>query len=217
MRENGKAMQLAGCAEMCQDTGTWKERYLSPDRPQPAADPDRELAEGCRSGSLAAYERLYAAHGARMKSIARNILGNSSDAEDAVQETFLKIYRKVGKFQGGSAFTTWIYRILVNASYDLLRKRRRREVPADDADPVMLRLAAPPSADRLLELTLERSLRRLGERHRTVFLLYEVEGFKHREIAEILHIPEGTSKSCLFEAKKELQRLIREPGATARA
>jgi RNA polymerase sigma-70 factor (ECF subfamily) len=182
-------------------------------------NPDAKLAEDCKSGCLAAYERLYNAHGARMKSIALNLLGNTADAEDAVQETFLKIYRSVDRFKGESAFTTWIYRILVNASYDLMRKRQRRnpEVQEAELEPGTLELSAASPADHLLRLTLENSLKKLSDRTRTVFLLFEVEGFKHREIAEILNIPEGTSKNLLFEAKKELQRLLWKLGQSPRS
>jgi RNA polymerase sigma-70 factor (ECF subfamily) len=146
-------------------------------------------------------------------------LGNTSDAEDAVQETFLKIYRSVDRFKGESAFTTWIYRILVNASYDLMRKRQRRnpEVQEAELEPGTLELSAASPADHLLRLTLENSLKKLSDRTRTVFLLFEVEGFKHREIAEILNIPEGTSKNLLFEAKKELQRLLWKLGQSPRS
>jgi len=193
-----------------------KERCLeSSSCPDFLLNPDAKLAEDCKSGCLAAYERLYNAHGARMKSIALNLLGNTADAEDAVQETFLKIYRSVDRFKGESAFTTWIYRILVNASYDLMRKRQRRnpEVQEAEQEPGTLELSAASPADYPLRLTLENSLKKLSDRTRTVFLLFEVEGFKHREIAEILNIPEGTSKNLLFEAKKELQRLLWKLGA----
>ena len=182
-------------------------------------NPDAKLAEGCKSGCVAAYEQLYNAHGARMKSIALNILGNTSDAEDAVQETFLKIYRSVDRFKGESAFTTWIYRILVNACHDLVRKRQRRnpEVQETELEPGTLELSAVNPADHPLRLALENSLKKLSDRNRTVFLLFEVEGFKHREIAEILNIPEGTSKNLLFEAKKELQRLLWKSGQSLRS
>jgi RNA polymerase sigma-70 factor (ECF subfamily) len=167
-------------------------------------------AEDCKSGRMSAYERLFHAHGARMKSIALNLLGNAPDAEDAVQEAFVKIYRSVGGFKGEAAFTTWIYRVLVNACYDLMRARRRRRYEARDAPPgsEVPAAAAAGSTDHPLRLTLEQSLTKLSRRNRTVFLLFEVEGFRHREIAGILGISEGTSRSILFEAKRELQRLI---------
>jgi RNA polymerase sigma-70 factor, ECF subfamily len=172
------------------------------------------LAEDCKAGRMSAYERLYDAHGARMKSIALNLLGNVLDAEDAVQEAFLKIYRSAGGFKGEAAFTTWIYRVLINACYDLMRVRRRRKPEAPEAMPGLEKTIPAPSggADHPLRLTLERSLKQLSRRDRTVFLLFEVEGFRHAEIAEILNISEGTSRSILFEAKHELQRLINAVG-----
>jgi RNA polymerase sigma-70 factor (ECF subfamily) len=194
---------------------TRKEKCLeSPNGSGIEWDADVRLAEDCRQGRLAAYEQLYNNHGARMKSIALNLLGNIPDAEDAVQETFLKIYRNVDRFKGKSAFTTWIYRVLVNSCYDLLRSRRRRrpEVPGDVSEPRARESSLSSASDHPLRLTLEQTLQKLGKRNRTVFLLYEVEGFKHREIAEILDIPEGTSKNLLFEARKELQRLLWKPG-----
>jgi RNA polymerase sigma-70 factor (ECF subfamily) len=171
---------------------------------------DDELIEGCQAGNMAAFEQLYRKHGARMKSIALNLVGNLPDAEDAVQDTFLKIYRSAGSYKRDAAFSTWIYRILVNACYDLMRRRRRRkpESSADDMEQAVVEGRVAVAADHPLRMTLEQCLSRLQPRSRTVFLLYEVEGFKHREIAGILKIPEGTSKNLLFEAKKELQRLI---------
>lgn len=142
-----------------------------------------------------------------MKSVAANLLGNASDAEDAVQEAFLKLYQGLPGFKGDSLLSTWLYRILVNTCHDLGRRRARSpEVPAaggseDDRAPSP---GAPP-VDPPLRLTVERLLRRLEPLPRTVFVLFEVEGFKHREIAGILGIPEGTSRYALFEAKKALQ------------
>jgi RNA polymerase sigma-70 factor, ECF subfamily len=175
-------------------------------------DAEAELIEDCKRGDLLAFQQLYTAHGARMKSIALNILGNVHDAEDAVQDAFLNIYRNVGKFRGKSAFSTWTYRILVNACWDQLRARRRRspEVQAQTDEKKTEEVTTEP-LDHPLTVALERSLEKLSERRRTVFLLCEVEGFKHREVSEILGIPEGTSKTLLYEAKRELQRLLWEP------
>jgi len=182
----------------------------------PSEKEDGELFEGCRSGSLDAFERLYETHEARMKSLAWNLLGNAADAEDAVQEAFLKVYRGARAFRGRSAFSTWIYRVLVNTCYDLLRKRRpgHETGAADSVD-----LHAAPASDHPLRLSLEQCLSRLRPRHRSVFLLFEVEGFTHKEIGEILDMPEGTSKTLLFNAKRELQGMLWArracPGASA--
>src|SRR6202790_2836913 len=94
---------------------------------------DLALATACQSGDLHAYERLYTLHGARMKNLARNILGSSMDAEDAVQETFLKVQRSIASFRGQSSFVNWTFRILVNTCYDARRSRlRKKEVVVEE-------------------------------------------------------------------------------------
>ncbi|HXK09341.1 MAG TPA: sigma-70 family RNA polymerase sigma factor [Vicinamibacteria bacterium] len=176
-----------------------------------AEDAERALVEACRRGEASAFEELYRQHGGRMKSVAMNLLGNTSDAEDAVQEAFLKLYRGLPAFRGGSLLSTWLYRILVNTCRDLGRRRARSpEVPEEAVDGAAApsRERGAPAVDQTLRLTLERLLLRLDPLPRTVFVLFEIEGFKHREIALILGIPEGTSRYALFEAKKALQTAI---------
>jgi RNA polymerase sigma-70 factor, ECF subfamily len=177
--------------------------------PTPPAEREDELLEGCRAGDLEAFEKLYQTNGPRMKSIALNLLGNVGDAEDAVQEAFLKIFRGAKAFRGGAAFSTWTYRVLVNTCYDALRRRKSRPVAGPlGASGGEVAVAADPVADPPLRLALEKAVARLDPRHRAVFLLFSVEGFTHGEIARILGIPEGTSKTFLFEAKRKLQRWL---------
>jgi RNA polymerase sigma-70 factor (ECF subfamily) len=88
-----------------------------------ATTEDAALAAACRAGDLRAYERFYALHGTRMKNLARNVLGSSADADDAVQETFLKVQRGISSFRGQSSFVTWTYRILINTCYDVRRSK----------------------------------------------------------------------------------------------
>ena len=185
---------------------------------------DESLLEGCRRGEVEAYERLYALHGARMKSIARNLLAHESDAEDAVQEAFLKIYRGAGSFRGTAAVSTWIYRILVNTCYDALRRRKRRsedaltlETPAHGREKAPSAAGATAPGDHPLRIAIEQGVARLKPRQRDVFLLSAVEGFSHREISEVLDIPEGTSRTLLFEAKRHLQELLWDQGAPSAA
>jgi RNA polymerase sigma-70 factor, ECF subfamily len=166
--------------------------------------------EGLRQGSLPAFERLYALHGDRMKSIAANLLGKTADAEDAVQEAFLKAYRAAPGFRAGASVSTWLYRILVNACYDQLRGRARRaEGPLPDSTGD----APARERDHPLRLAIESALSGLPERERAAFLLCEVEGFSHREAAEILEVPESTSRTLLFRAKRQLQRGLTASGA----
>ena len=145
-----------------------------------------------------------------MKSLAFNMLGNAADAEDAVQEAFLRAYRARGEFRAGAALYTWVTRILINTCYDVGRRRatRRGDTSMDDEVPLDVPV---PASDHPLRLTLERAIRQLAPIYRDVFLLCEVEGFTHREVAAVLAIPEGTSKARLSEARRQLRSTIRGP------
>jgi RNA polymerase sigma-70 factor (ECF subfamily) len=178
---------------------------------------DSALASACQAGDLRAYERLYALQGARMKSLARNLLGNPLDAEDAVQDTFLKVQRGIASFRGQSSFVTWTFRILVNTCHDARRRRvRKKEVANEDdaGEPVRPEPRAP-NAHPSLRLALERALAELTRHQRDVFLLYEVEGFHHSEIAAMLEITEAASKNTLFQAKKNLRGMLEAPRGEA--
>jgi RNA polymerase sigma-70 factor, ECF subfamily len=181
----------------------------------PATSEDGELAERCRTGDLGGYERLYALHGGRMKNVARNLLGNPVDAEDAVQETFLKVQRSIASFRGQSSFVTWTYRILINTCYDARRSRvRKKEVANDDSEDSPRPEPRAPGAHPSLRMALERALDGLTKHQRDVFLLYEVEGFHHAEIAGMLEITETASKNTLFQAKRNLRQVLEPPRST---
>lgn len=177
---------------------------------------DRRLASGCASGDSRIFEELYQRLGDRMKSIAWNHLGNASDAEDAVQETFLKIHRAASTYTGEASFGTWAFRILVNTCYDVLRKRKRRldDAPIEQLPETAERTA--PSTDDAKRMTLKKLLDELPEQRRSVFTLFEIEGLSHAEIGEILGISEGNSKWILFATKKELREKWLSAGAGAR-
>jgi RNA polymerase sigma-70 factor, ECF subfamily len=180
-----------------------------------AAVPERPAFAGRRSPGartetarvpleLSAFEALFRTHGARMKSLALGLLGNRSDAEDAVQEAFLRAYKNRQSFRSDAALWTWVYRILLNACYDIGRNRAARR----DNHMVDAAVAADlpsPAGDNPMRLTLQRAVDGLAPIYRDVFLLCEVEGYTHREVAGILAIPEGTSKGRLFEARRQLK------------
>lgn len=195
----------------------YRGQIAAPDRGADTQTEDAALAAACLSGDLRAYERLYSLHGARMKNLARNILGSTTDAEDAVQETFLKVQRSIASFRGQSSFVTWTFRILVNTCYDARRSRlRKKEVTTDDERPDDLPRPEPRAAvaHPSLRLALERALATLTRHQRDVFLLYEVEGFRHAEISEMLEITETASKNTLFQAKKNLRQMLEPPRAS---
>jgi RNA polymerase sigma-70 factor, ECF subfamily len=186
-----------------------------------AACEDADLAARCQAGDLGGYERLYALHGARMKNVARNLLGTASDAEDAVQETFLKIQRSIASFRGQSSFVTWSYRILINTCYDVRRSRMRKKEVSTEVDTENDESPRPepraPAAHPSLRMALERALAGLTKHQRDVFLLYEVEGFHHAEIAGMLDITETASKNTLFQAKKNLRQVLEPPRSSSAA
>src|SRR5260370_17614234 len=179
---------------------------------------DAALAGGCRAGDLTAYERLYRMHGARMKNLARNVLGNPTDADDAVQETFLKVQRGIASFRGQSSFLTWTYRILINTCYDARRSRqRKKEVASDDSEKTLRPEPRAPGAHPSLAMALERPLARLTQPQRNVFLLYGAEASRHAEIAGMLDMTETASKNTLFQAKKNLRQMLEPPRSSAGA
>jgi RNA polymerase sigma-70 factor (ECF subfamily) len=209
-------------------SGVAPERDKQPESPEhfsaqlragltPAQAEDAALAAACRSGDLAAYGRLYALLGARMKNHARNLLGSASDAEDAVQETFLKLQRSIASFRGQSSFATWTFRILINTCFDARRSRlRKNEISSEEETERVRPEVRAPGSHPSLKLALEHALGQLTKHQRDVFLLFEVEGFSHAEIAGMLDISETASKNTLFQAKKNLRQML-EPPRSGRA
>ena len=139
----------------------------------------------------------------RMKSLAFHLLGNEGDAEDAVQETFFKVFKGAKGFQENSALSTWIFRILINSCHDVMRKRQRLA-----ETPIVSEIGTDSKLS--LQVAFHRALLSLNERHRLVFLMFEVEGLKHSEISGVLEVPEGTSRAWLFEAKRLLKQKLME-------
>ena len=182
-------------------------------RPATAGAPDeRALIERCRQGDLGAFEELYRAHAGRLYSVAFRLLGNAADAEDLLQEIFLAAHRKLDSFRGESALGTWLYRLATNLCLDHLRSRTGRSNqitdPLDD-DPGVFDPGGSSLADQTVtKMDLERALARLPEGCRAAFVLHDVEGLEHREVAEVLGIAEGTSKSQVHKARLKLRAFL---------
>jgi len=171
------------------------------------------LVERCRSGDLGAFEELYRAHAGRVYSLAVRMLGNTADAEDLLQEIFLAAHRKLGSFRGDSALGTWLYRLATNQILDYIRSRAARAGQLTDGledDSVVPDAAGHRLGDRAIaRIDLERALAQLPEGSRAAFVLHDVEGLEHSEVAEVLGIAEGTSKSQVHKARLRLRRLLR--------
>ena len=175
---------------------------------------DHRLAAGCASGDAGVIDEIYQRFGERMKSIAWNHLGNMTDAEDAIQETFIKLHRSSANYSGEASFGTWAFRILVNTCLDMLRQKKRR-IEVSPLETLVTEQRGN-AVDDTKRMTLRKLLDALPAQKRSVFTLFEIEGLSHAEIGAILGISEGNSKWILFSTKKELQEKWRQQVPAAR-
>lgn len=170
---------------------------------------DQDLIDRYLAGDTRAFDELMDQHEDRVFAICLRTIGDRELALDAVQETFITVFRKVGQFEGKSAFSTWIYRVAVNTCYDVLRKAKRHktdELP-DGQDPV-----DPSSDDALTSIELRpditAALERLPEEFRPAIVLSDLEGLPLREVADIIGVPVGTVKSRVFRGRKLLAEAL---------
>jgi RNA polymerase sigma-70 factor (ECF subfamily) len=180
---------------------------------------DAEIHTALGGEKMAGFEELYRKHYRRVYSICLRMTGNVAEAEDLTQEVFIQLHRKLGSFRGESAFTTWLHRLTVNQVLMHFRKRSVKselttedgEMP-DSIDPDTINPEAMPIVDRI---SLETAIGQLPPGYRTAFVLHDVEGYEHEEIARILGCSPGTSKSQLHKARLKLRRLIQQRAEAA--
>jgi RNA polymerase sigma-70 factor (ECF subfamily) len=173
---------------------------------------DLELARRCQTGDARAFEELYRQHAGRLYNLAFRMAGSAAEAEDLLQEMFLHAHRKLGSFRGDSSLATWLYRLGMNQCLDYLRGRQAkmsRGTDSLDAEGVAEPMASEPVVPAVMSrMDLERAIGRLPEGCRAAFLLHDVEGFDHHEVAKILGVTEGTSKSQVHKARMKLRALL---------
>jgi RNA polymerase sigma-70 factor (ECF subfamily) len=173
---------------------------------------DLALVERCRTGDLAAFEEIYRAHSPRLYSLALRMLGNPADAEDLLQEIFLSAHRKLEGFRGEAALGTWLYRLATNQCLDYLRSRAAKtsQMTGTIDDEIGLSEAGSRNIaeQTVAKMDLERALAQLPEGARAAFVLHDIEGLEHREVAEVLGVAEGTSKSQVHKARLKLRALL---------
>ncbi len=186
---------------------------------QPVALTEAEAIRLAQAGNAAAFEFLYRLHGRRVYALCLRMVGNPADAEDLMQEAFLQLFRKIGTFRGESAFSTWLHRMTVNV---VLMRLRKKSLPTDSLEEAMepdaensapkrdvgapdLRLTG--AVDRV---NLERCIEKLPPGYRSVFVLHDVQGYEHNEIADIMGCSVGNSKSQLHKARTRLRDLLQE-------
>lgn len=189
-----------------------------------APDPsDVDLVNRAREGDYSSYEELIRRYQRRVYALVYNMTSHKEDAEDLVQEVFVKAYRSLDGFKGDASFYTWIYRIAVNRTINFLKKRKRKagDVSLDDMDqaverdPAFVELRARESPVREVALTelqkkLNAALQTLSEKHRTVVVLHDIQGMPHEDIARVMKCSVGTVRSRLFYARQHLQRELAE-------
>lgn len=172
------------------------------------ARPDLELAGRLAAGEEAAFDDFYRLHAARLYSLACRMCGDASRAEDLTQELLIHLLGRFGQFRGTARLSTWVYRVAMNFFISHLRRSPGYETtPVDGATAPLA--GAEPTGPLLARLDLERAILQLPPGSRQVFLLHDVEGLRHREIAEILDISEGTSKSQLHHARMMLRCILK--------
>jgi len=174
--------------------------------------PDEELARMTAAGDAAAFEELHGRHRRYVYSIALRMTGNEADAEDLTQEAFVSVLRWVGSFRGEASFTTWLYRLVVNQVRMHFRYRSKRpEEYMSDAEMAERTRGLARRADSqqaIDRLAIEETVRRLPPGYRAAFILYDVCGLGHEEVARLMGWKAGTSKSQLFKARLGLRKML---------
>lgn len=161
------------------------------------------------AGDSTVFEEMYRQQAPRIYSLACRIAGSPEDGEDLLQEIFLQAYRKLGTFKGDSALGTWLYRLALNHCLDYVRSRQAKMNKLTES--LDAHASLEPAARRdtpIARLDLDRALERLPDGCREAFVLHDVEGLDHKEVAERLGIAEGTSKSQVFKARLKLRALL---------
>ena len=177
-----------------------------------SAASDFDLAQASARGEVKAFEMLYERHHRRVYSLCLRMVANATEAEDLTQEVFIQLFRKAGSFRGESAFTTWLHRMTVNHVLMHFRKKgvkyekTTEEGEIGDLQDIIQSVAERP---RFLDrIAIDKAISELPPGYRTVFVLHDVEGFEHEEVANLLGVTVGTSKSQLHKARMKLRGLL---------
>lgn len=189
---------------------------------QPRSDEDQQLVARTQEGEVAAFDQLVVKYTPRLYGLVYNMTSNHEDTNDLLQDVFSKAYKSIRGFRGKSSFYTWIHSIAVNMTLNFLKKRGRRfHLSLDDIDgnvqndKEFLELTATSSPVREADLTelqrrLNESMMKLSDEHRAVVTMFHIQGMPHAEISKILGVSEGTVRSRLFYANRQLQNYLDE-------
>ncbi|MCG8600003.1 MAG: sigma-70 family RNA polymerase sigma factor [Verrucomicrobiales bacterium] len=200
--------------------GKEKRSLMSNRRKMRKVDPDLDLVQRARGGDTAAFDELVVKYTPKLYGLVYHMTSNHEDTNDILQDVFAKAYRALKRFKGKSAFYTWIYSIATNMTLNFLKKRnRRRAFSLDDVDLAIERdedfIEATSKSDPVREANiselqerLNMAMQQLSDDHRAVVTMFDIQGMPHAEIAKILGVSEGTVRSRLFYAHRQLQTYL---------
>ena len=177
-----------------------------------SSSPDLELCQLAASGNIAAFELIYQRYHRRTYSLTLRMTNSQTEAEDLTQEVFIQLFRKIGSFRGDSAFSTWLHRLTVNQVLMHFRRRSvKNEKTSEDGEmpeQTVVGTANPRKMQVVDRIALKNAIAELPNGYRNVFVLHDVEGYEHEEVARMLNISVGTSKSQLHKARLKLRGLL---------
>lgn len=192
----------------------WSANVASKSEVEIVPQSDLALATAAGKGDMGAFEQLYERHNRRVYSLCLRMTQNPAEAEDLAQEAFIQLFRKIGSFRGDSAFTTWLHRLTVNQCLMHFRKKSvklEKTTEEGETPTQVVRGTENPNAMPIVDrIALDSALNQLPPGYRSVFLLHDVEGHEHEEIAKILGVAVGTSKSQLHKARMKLRRILKK-------
>jgi len=205
-----EALSIAQAAVLLPESGTpracRRESALRSKGSELAAGPGDYVAKAA-AGDVSAFEHLYRTHLPKVHSLVRRMTGGR-DADEVTQDVFVRVWQKLGSFRGDSAFATWLHRLAVNVVIERFRQDTTRRQRLHDGEEIFETLSAPlPSRD--FSMDFEAALVSLPDGAREIFVLHDVEGYKHREIGTLLDISSGTSKAQLHRARMMLRRYLK--------
>ncbi len=182
------------------------EETLAPDAP------DFALAQKAATGNIAAFEVIYERYHRRTYSLCLRMTNSQSEAEDLTQEVFIQLFRKIGSFRGDSAFSTWLHRLTVNQVLMHFRRRSvKNEKTSEDGEMPEQTVSGTENPNKMPvvdRIALKKAIGELPNGYRKVFILHDIEGYEHEEVARMLGISVGTSKSQLHKARLKLRGLL---------
>jgi RNA polymerase sigma-70 factor (ECF subfamily) len=189
------------------------------DRSELTGLPEREVIRRAQLGDASAFERIYRLYSRRVYALCLRMLGNWTEAEDLTQEAFLGVFRKIQSFRGESAFSTWLHRVAVNLVLMRLRKKASQETSLEKSSKRNFDCGGPQEelgghdlqlAGTIDRINLQHAMDQLGRSQRLVVELHDIQGYKHKEIAQIMDWSIGNSKAQLHRARRRLRELLHE-------